>query len=61
KLRTQILENLQAGSGPILASGIAEYSPKTDRLVSEIFDRADKEMYGDKQKLKGGLSRKRPS
>jgi diguanylate cyclase (GGDEF)-like protein len=52
KLQDQIHKNLQSGSGPILASGIAEYTPETDSLVSEIFDRADREMYEDKQELK---------
>lgn len=52
RLRTQVRENLQPGSGPILASGMAEYDPETDRTVSEIFDRADRQMYEDKQDLK---------
>ena len=53
-LRGQVLENQRTGSGPVLASGIAEYDPKKDTLVSDIFDRADKEMYENKQKLKVG-------
>jgi diguanylate cyclase (GGDEF)-like protein len=52
RLRDQVLENLKSGSGPILASGMADYIPETDHLVSEIFERADKEMYEDKQTLK---------
>ena len=51
-LRTQIQENLHSKSGPVLASGLAEYDPKTDSLVSEIFNRADKEMYKNKKELK---------
>ncbi|MBR6239052.1 MAG: GGDEF domain-containing protein [Lachnospiraceae bacterium] len=51
-LHSQVLENMQSGSGPILASGIAEYNPETDSFVSEIFDRADREMYDNKQMLK---------
>ncbi len=51
-LRTQIQENQKSGNGPILASGMAEYLPKSDTLVSEIFDRADKEMYKNKRELK---------
>ena len=35
-----------------MASGMAEYTPETDNLFSEIFDRADKEMYKNKRKLK---------
>ena len=52
QLRSRIIENMQSGSGAVLASGIAEYTPKTDSLVSEIFDRADRDMYEDKQRLK---------
>ena len=52
KLRTRVQDNCQSGTGPILASGMAEYVPETDSLVSEIFDRADKEMYENKQRLK---------
>lgn len=52
KLRNQVLENQSTGSGPVLATGIAEYNPNNDNYVSEIFDRADKEMYENKQKLK---------
>ena len=52
KLRGQIYDNLQSGSEPILASGMSEYLPETDSMVSEIFDRADREMYENKQKHK---------
>ncbi|MBR6158906.1 MAG: diguanylate cyclase [Lachnospiraceae bacterium] len=52
RLRDQIRENQRKGSGPILASGIAEYIPEKDSLVTDIFDRADREMYEDKQDLK---------
>ena len=52
KLRNQILENNKTGSGVILASGIAEYNPESDHLVSDILDRADKEMYENKKQLK---------
>jgi hypothetical protein len=51
-LRRQVLDNLNTGSGPILATGMAEYEPETDNLVSDVFDRADREMYEDKQRLK---------
>ena len=54
RLRDQVLENQHSGSGPILASGMAEYNRETDEMVSEVFDRADKEMYKDKQCLKDG-------
>ncbi len=52
KLKDKIYENLQSGSGPVLASGMAEYIPESDKLVSEIFARADREMYKDKHSLK---------
>ncbi len=52
KLQDQILENLRSGSGPVLASGMAEYDPDNDSNVSEVFDRADKEMYENKQGIK---------
>ena len=52
RLKDQIHNNLQIGTGPVMASGMAEYLPESDKLVSEIFDRADKNMYEDKQNLK---------
>ncbi len=52
RLRDRVIENIRSGSGPVLASGMAEYNPESDSLVSDIFDRADKEMYADKQRLK---------
>ena len=52
KLRSQVLENKRTGEGVILASGMAEYDPVNDSFVSDIFERADKEMYEDKQRLK---------
>ncbi len=52
KLRSQILENIKTGSGPILASGMAEFIPGKDSLMSDIFERADREMYENKKSLK---------
>ncbi len=52
KLRSKVLANKKNGDGVVLASGMAEYQPETDSFVSDIFDRADKEMYADKQSLK---------
>ncbi len=42
----------KTNGGVVLASGMAEYLPESDSLVSEIFERADKEMYDDKARLK---------
>ncbi len=52
KLRGQVLENKKSGEGVVLATGMAAYNPESDSLVSEIFERADKEMYENKQSLK---------
>ncbi len=52
KLRSQVLENKRTGTGVILASGMSEYQPQTDSFVSDIFERADKKMYENKQSLK---------
>ena len=51
-LRTSVRDNLLSGSGPILASGMSEYDSEKDTLVSEIFERADKNMYKNKKELK---------
>ena len=51
-LRSQVRKNLQEKSGPVVASGLAEYNPQTDIQVSDIFDRADKDMYKNKHELK---------
>lgn len=52
KLHDQVEENLKSGQRPILASGMADYLPGVDSTVAEIFERADKAMYENKQKLK---------
>jgi GGDEF domain-containing protein len=52
KLRNRVIENVKTGARPILAAGMSEYIPGRDALVSDIFDRADKEMYENKQFLK---------
>ena len=51
-MREQIRKNVAEGSGPVIAVGMAEYDPKTDVVVSDIFERADNKMYADKQALK---------
>ena len=51
-LRARVRGNLLVKSEPILASGMAEFDPETDTLVSDIFDRADKDMYINKRELK---------
>jgi diguanylate cyclase (GGDEF)-like protein len=51
-LQDQVWENQKSKSGPVLASGMADFTPGKDKLVSEIFDRADKAMYKNKRDLK---------
>ncbi len=52
RLRGRVIENKETGDGVILASGMAEYRPESDFFISDLFERADKEMYEDKQRLK---------
>ncbi len=52
RLQKQVLENRKNANGAIIASGMAEYDPDNDTFVSEVFDRADKMMYENKQSLK---------
>ena len=43
---------MKNGDGVVLASGMAEYQPEIDSFVSDIFERADKDMYANKESLK---------
>ena len=52
RLRKQAEENIRNGEGPVLASGLAEYRPKEDHTVEDVFNRADNLMYADKTHLK---------
>ncbi len=54
-LRGRVIDNLESGKGPVIAMGMAEYEPGTDSRVSDVFERADKEMYVEKQILKSGV------
>ena len=54
KLFSTVRENQQTGIGPILSAGMSEYEPKADSRVSDVFERADKKMYENKQMLKSG-------
>ncbi len=51
-LRRQVEENIRIGEGPVVASGLAEYRPSTDKAVEDVFNRADTQMYSDKARLK---------
>ena len=52
RLRKQVLENKAKGDGPVIATGIAEYQTEEDTKVSDVFERADSEMYENKKALK---------
>ena len=51
-LRRQTEENIRISEGPVVASGMAEYEPDHDRLVGDVFTRADSQMYENKTHLK---------
>ena len=51
-LQDQVWENQKTKTGPVLASGMAEFTPGKDSLISQIFERADKTMYKNKRDLK---------
>jgi diguanylate cyclase (GGDEF)-like protein len=53
KLRSMALENQKAGEGVVLALGLSVYDPGSDKLVHDVFVRADREMYENKRMLKG--------
>lgn len=55
KLKSIARDNQKNNIRPVLAVGIADYEPQTDSFVSEVFDRADKDMYEEKQRLKTAL------
>lgn len=51
-LRTQVEKNIRLGSGPVIASGMAEFEPAQDLSVADVFNRADSRMYQEKARLK---------
>ena len=51
-LQDKVWENQKSKSGPVLASGMAVFTPGKDSMITEIFDRADKAMYKNKRDLK---------
>ena len=52
QLHRKVQENLSKHEGPIIAAGIADYTPGSDTNVDTILERADKRMYEDKKALK---------
>ena len=55
ELRTQVDINREEGR-VVVACGMSEYLPETDWSLSDVFDRADQEMYKNKRLLKKALS-----
>lgn len=51
-LRREVIENIEKPSAPVIASGLAEYSPAEHATVSDIFRLADSRMYANKKDLK---------
>jgi len=54
RLCDQVRENIKNGDGPVVAAGMAVYDPASDTKFSDVFQRADRIMYGDKSDLKSG-------
>ena len=46
------MSNHEKNDGPVIAVGISDYVSGKDISVSDIFERADKQMYTDKRRLK---------
>ncbi len=57
QLRERVLDNLRANVSPVIATGMSEYLSGVDAKVSDVFQRADNEMYEYKRKLKEGSVR----
>ncbi len=51
-LKAKSLRNRLSHSGPVVASGMAVFNPESDDSFSKVFERADKQMYNDKNELK---------
>ena len=58
-LKKRSLDNLRSGQGPVVAVGMGVYNKAVDRKVSEVFNRADNDMYEDKTILKSGMTLKK--
>ena len=53
-LRRESLANSRSRSGPVIASGMAVFEPDSDVKFSDVFSRADAQMYENKRFLKSG-------
>ncbi len=67
EIREELLENLRresyangrSRSGPVIATGMAVYQQSSDARFSDVFKRADLDMYVNKKVLKSGFPAKR--
>ncbi len=57
KLKEESIINQHSRSGPVVACGMAVYDPDSDEAFDNVFDRADKLMYENKQELKSSRAR----
>ncbi len=53
-LRKEVLANRGVRGKPVIASGMSAYDPISDKGVTDVFERADAEMYENKRDLKNG-------
>lgn len=59
-LRIESRTNGRWRSGPVVASGMSLYDPEKDTCFNDVFDRADSEMYGNKEELKNEAAEENP-
>ena len=59
-LRIESRTNGSWRSGPVVASGMSVYDPENDTCFNDVFDRADAEMYGNKEELKNEAAEENP-
>ena len=52
KFRDETIANSRDRSGPVVACGMATYDAEFDMTYADVFERADKRMYEDKERLK---------
>ena len=52
EIRSQVRSNQARQEGPVLATGMAVFDREKDKLVSDVYEKADKDMYEEKARLK---------
>lgn len=51
-LRAKILKNIKKPDGVVIATGMSEFDSRSDKSISNVFERADSKMYENKNFLK---------